>query len=210
MHRLVLSAVFVAVAAAVMWRFPLFHVIDLSDEGMKSQPAEFDADKIAADLWAERLTPAMAEAPDARTVLAALAEDTDAARQKFGRTVGMSRATMFFVRGQGRIVAIEKSRVGVAFDAEEDGPDLWLATGPVFGNAVRDASGLVLSQDFPNSQNFNALATVLNKLAEDRVVLPLGKSAAVDQRIDFVAVLELPGGVVRQPLELIPIAAMVE
>jgi predicted lipoprotein len=143
-------------------------------------------------------------------VLAALADNHVVARQEFGRTVGRSRSSFFLVRGRGRIIAVEKSRVGIAFSADVDEAEMWLVSGPVFGNAVRDSTGLLRSQDFPNSQDFNRISAELNKLVEQRVQPALRVAAAAHQSIDFVACVEIPGGAVDQPLEMIPLAVAVE
>jgi predicted lipoprotein len=210
MYRLLLPAVFVAVAAAVVWWFPLFHVVPLKDHAASTQAATFDAEQFAADLWEKELPGALTKAAAAQPVLTALADDAIAARKTFGRTVGLSRATYFCLHGHGEILAVEKARVGVALTEGVSKPEVWLATGLVFGNAVRDATGLVRSQDFPNSQNFNALAAALNKLVEERVVKDLKVSAALSRKIDFVACVEVPGGDVTQPLEMIPLAVTIE
>jgi predicted lipoprotein len=210
MNRIAFTLAILAAAGAVTWQFPLFHVVPLKDVEAKRQAEKFDAAAYAGEFWEERLTPELAKAADASKVLASLAADHLAARKEYGRTVGLSRATFFFVRGRGTIVAVEKSRIGVALSNARDEPDLWLLAGPIVGNAVRDAPGLLKSQDFAKSQDFNELAAQLNALVERRVLPPLRKSARPGQRIEFVACIEVPGGTVRQPLEFIPVAATLE
>jgi predicted lipoprotein len=137
-------------------------------------------------------------------------DDPAAGRREHGRTLGLSRATFFFVRGRGTIVEAEKSRVGVALADGGEVADLWLTTGPVFGNAVRDAPGLLNSEDFPKSQHFNELANELNALVEKRILPRLREAAKVSASIEFVACVEVPGGAVPQPLELIPLSVSFE
>jgi predicted lipoprotein len=188
----------------------LFHIVPLKEREAKRQAEAFDAANFAADFWDERLAPAFVDATDAASVLAALGDDPAAARQKFGRTIGLSRATFFFVRGRGTIVAVEKSRVGVTLADDRASADLWLTTGPVFGNAVRDAPGLLRSEDFSKSQDFNELAAKLNALVEARVLPRLRKAAKVGAPIEFVACVEVGGGSVTQPLEMIPFSVSFE
>jgi predicted lipoprotein len=210
MSRFLFPIALLAVAGGVTWQFPLFHLVPLKEVEAKKQAKRFGAAEYAAKFWDERLTPALAEAADAMRVLAALDVDHVAARKEFGRTVGLSRATFFFVRGRGTIVAVEKSRIGLALGRAPDKPDLWLLTGPIVGNAVRDAPGLLKSQDFPNSQHFNELAAELNSLVERRVLPRLRDSATTGQQIEFNACVEIAGGRVRQPLEFTPLAATVK
>jgi predicted lipoprotein len=210
MPRFVLPLIVIALAAAATWRFPLFRIVPLKEREAKAQAEAFDAGSYADNFWTQRLDPALADAADAASVLAALESDAGAARKNFGRTVGLSRATFFFVRGRGTIVAVEKSRVGVALRDDGEQPELWLTTGPIFGNAVRDAPGLLNGEDFPNLQHFNELASELNALVESRVLPGLREAAKVGVAIEFVACVEVPGGAVSQPLETIPLQATVE
>jgi predicted lipoprotein len=85
-----------------------------------------------------------------------------------------------------------------------------LVVGPVVGNAVRDASGLLSTGDFADSQHFNELATELNRLAEEGPVTDLRSSAEVGRTVEFVACGEIVGGRIRWPLKLIPVSATVE
>jgi predicted lipoprotein len=205
MPRFILPIIVIALAAAATWRFPLLRIVPLQERGAQKRSETFDAAAYAADFWDERLNPALAEAADAATVMAALKDDPVAAREEHGRTIGLSRATFFFVRGHGTIIAVEKSRLGVALGTDGERLDLWLTTGPVFGNAVRDAPGLLNSEDFPKSQHFNELAKELNALVESRVLPPLREAAKVGASIEFVACVEVPGGAISQSLEMIPL-----
>lgn len=208
-----------ALVAAAGWRYPLFHVVSLK-QAVEMRGLAFDAKRFAADFWAEQLSPALSDSPEAGAVLASLGADANQARKQYGRTVGISRSTFFLMQGEGEIVAVETSRLGVklarsgeARDQPPAGsgtPDVWLVTGPIFGNAARDATGLIKSQDFPNSQDFNALASAINEIVEQRVLPPLRAASAPGKRIRFVACVEVLGDRVRQPLQLIPLQAIVE
>jgi predicted lipoprotein len=213
MPRIAVAAIFVALAAAITWRYPLFHVVSLKKTTEAANSAAFNAEKVASTFWEEKLTPALSAAPDAAEVVAAFKADPAAARKTFGRSVGISRSTLLLVRGGGTVTAIEDGRIGVALGAEptddKAAPDLWLTTDPIFNNAVRDSTGLIRSQDFPNSQHFNQLAAALNAIVEERVVPPLRKAAASGKQIGFAACAELRGGTVKLPLTLIPLEATV-
>jgi len=51
-----------------------------------------------------------------------------------------------------------------------------LATEFIYGNAIRDASGLVDVKDFPNTMDLNNISEELNKMVR-KTVLPLFKAA---------------------------------
>jgi predicted lipoprotein len=206
MKRFAFLAAALTAVGLISWQFPMFHVLRRADVVAAKQAEAFNAAQVAETLWQEQLMPALADAANAADVFAALDENPDAARRQFGRTIGMSRATFFLVQGSGAVVAIEKSRIGLALDYGTS-PDLWLLTGPVFGNAIRDSTGLILSRDYPNSQHFNALSTELNAMVETRVLAPLRSQAGTGAHIHFTACVEVAGGKITKPLQLIPLSA---
>jgi predicted lipoprotein len=210
MTRLFVALGTFAAAALLFWQFPLFHIVSLEEFEAARTAESFDAREYAKDFWVKKLVPHFAEAVDAAEVVAALRRDPQQARREFGRTVGLSRSTLLIVRGQGTITSVDRRTVGVALVDGATEPDVALVVGPVVGNAVRDASGLLSTGDFADSQHFNELATELNRLAEEGPVTDLRSSAEVGRTVEFVACGEIVGGRIRWPLKLIPVSATVE
>jgi predicted lipoprotein len=194
--------------AGLLWRFPLFHVVPLKQASTEPIASTFNVRDFAQRYWRDRLAPRLADAHDAVTVLAALDANVQQARSEFGRTVGLGRSSYFLLRGKGVIVSIEKNGIGVALSGASD-PDLLITTGPVFGNAVRDAPGLLSAGDFSHSQHFNGLAAELNRLVENRVAKPLSGQAQVGRKIRFVGCVEMLGERPTKPLKVIPLEAAV-
>lgn len=200
----------IAALAAVAWRYPLFHVVPLG-----SSPSEkFDAKAFAETFWDDKLVPAFADAHDAATVLAALASDAAVARKTYGRVVGISRSTFFFIRGKGTVVVADGAHLGVALDVngvkrtpvDASARDLFIKNGPVFGNAVRDCTGLIRSEEFENSQDFNTLSVALNGLVTERVLSKLRDLITPGRRVEFVACVEVSGGAIKLPLFVTPLS----
>jgi hypothetical protein len=78
--------------------------------------AEFNATNFATNyaFWNDKLLKSLDRAADAGQVLAALAADPQKARMQFGRTLGISSSTLFFLRGTGRVVSVTKKGVALA------------------------------------------------------------------------------------------------
>ena len=55
---------------------------------------------------------------------------------------------------------------------EGEPAEVVIEIGPVFGNAIRDGSGLLDVSEFANSQDFNALSAEINRRVEE-LVLPV-------------------------------------
>ena len=198
-----LLAATLAVAALAVWRFPLFHIVPLEKAGAPQPAARFDAAKVAAEFWEKKLPSAVDRAPELSALLAALAKDSAAARQQYGRALGIGGATLFLARGTGRVTALEDDAVVVTSD--RPGPPVKLATGLIFGNTVRDVTGLFDVSAYPDSQDFNELSTQLNALVEGKVASALKRAATVGKAIQFAGCFELEEGAQLEALAVIPL-----
>jgi predicted lipoprotein len=206
MKRLAIIAALVAAAALVAWFFPLFHVVRIEQAAANAAQQEFNAAKFAEAFWNERLVPALDKAVDVEALLKALRENPTEARKQYGRTLGVSRQTVYLVQGSGTIVTVDKKAIGVALTQNVAEADIALQLGPLFGNAIRDVTGLIRPGDFPNSQHFNDLAAELNRLAETKVMTPLAADAKVGRLVQVIGCVELANDdEPDKPLPVIPV-----
>ncbi len=193
-------------AAGLFWMMPLFHVVPLKQAEAARAQGIFNAADYAARFWSERLTPALSKATDAQTVLDALAKDSKSAATNYGRTVGVGDMVYFFMRGTGTVVSVEAKGVGVSLRGAGAEADLLIKTGLLFGNTVRDATGLLNASEFPNSHDFNDISIELNRIVESRVIPQLKTNAVVGRTIRFAVCAEVPeddaGG---RPLKVVPV-----
>ncbi len=191
-------------AVALLCRlFPLFHVVSLRKAAEQQQAGVFKADVFAREFWATKLLPATERAVDLKNLLAALAKDPAAARKKYGHTLGIGGATLFLVRGSGKVTAVEEDAVTVALD--ESDAKVGLNTGLLFGNAVRDATGLLDVSAYPNSQDFNDISTQLNSIVENKVAPALKEKAAVGEAVRFAGCFELEEDAQPDAPQIVPI-----
>jgi predicted lipoprotein len=206
-RRLIPSIAAAAVVALVTWKFPLFHIVSLDRARESKENAHVDPADFSEKFWNDRLMPALTRASDARSVLTAIDRDFPAARAKYGRTVGISNSYFVFVQGTGRVVNVDPRGVGLVLRDDPDGPDVVLPTGMIFGNTVRDATGLLDMDAFPNSQDFNAIASELNRIVETRILPGLRDGAEVGREIRFVGCAEVSNDPKRRrPLKVIPLS----
>jgi|SRR6516164_451742 predicted lipoprotein len=190
--------------ALIFWLFPPFHIVRLGSEHTKPatnfNPAEF-----ATNFWHAKLLPACDKAPQLKELLQLLNHDPAAARQQFGHSPGLSSTTLFLVQGTGHVTALEKEEIRVEAQGSGSNVQVALLTGLVFGNAVRDASGLLDGSAFANSQDFNDISTELNSIVEKRVVPDLRGHAAPRKAIRFAGCIELEEGSLPKVWQLTPI-----
>lgn len=210
-HRRLPLVVALAVVGAVTFHFfPLFHFVPLTPPA-EAEPnragaalAIFDAAAAAEKIWTGTLLPAARAAAPLAPVLAAMQHDAAAAAQRHAHRVGLGRSAYYFGRGTGRVVAVEGSRMAIAVDGAE--AEVELRHGPLFGNAVRDGTGLLNVNAFPGLQEYNALAAELNRLVEARVFPALRELAQPGQRLVFAGVAEAPESAAAGPaLTVVPL-----
>lgn len=181
--------------------FPPFRVVPLKDPSALPSAAGFDAPAFAATFWTERLQPAiLTEGTDLATLVRDLRADPAAARATHARTVGIGGRAYYLVRGSGRVVDRERSALLIEPEGTP-GARVALRTGPVFGNTVRDASGLLEVNEFPGLTEFNALAAALNTLVEEHVLPALAADLPENATLAFSGAVEVPGSLPADPAD---------
>ena len=196
------ATAFVAVAIG-LWFLPLFHVVTLQNARHATAAAAFDADAVVEKLWREQLLKPDLRALDAAQLVKLLREKKTAAAE-LGRRLGLSRTTCYFVAGTARIASVTNDSLSLALEGDA-APSVVIETGPVFGNAIRDGSGLLEVSAFPNSQDFNAISTALNRRVEEDVLPSQRAKAAVGARVRFVGGAEVDDPASALPLRVVPI-----
>jgi predicted lipoprotein len=206
MKRVLVTIGVLAAAGAFFWRFPLVHVVSLQDVRAARQQDSFNAEQFVREFWSERLTPSLERAADAAAVLTVARQNPRQVRQQFGRSVGIGRAAFYMLRGRGTIVSIDEKDVAVSLDTETGPPEVLLHTGLLFGNVARDATGLIDSSDFSDSQEFNDVSTELNRFIETQIIATLKEQAQVGRRLRFVGCAEVLSESDWRPLQVVPLA----
>lgn len=205
MKRWALRTAVVAALSVILWFAPLVRVVPLSAATHEGEsPVEFDPAEYAERFWQESLIPAIGNATPANDAIAAMADDAEKAKEEFGRTVGVGRSYFVFLRGEGQVVEVTRRTVALRV-GESATAIVQLSRGAIFGAAIRDATGLLKADDFMNSQDYNAVANHLNRLAEERVVPRLAECEVGDQ-IGFAGCAKVSNpSRYKPPLELSPI-----
>lgn len=210
-NRFVIGFVALVAVAGFCWVFPPFHIRSLAQVRAAKASAQFSAPDFVDKFWNERLLKSFDQAADAGKVLAAIAEGPQKAREQFGRTVGISSSYCFYLRGSGRVVGVDDSNIGLSLKADGNEVDVSVPLGLVFGNAVRDGTGLLDASAFPNSQEFNDISAGLNHIVETKVLPELQRIAAVGKRVQFAGCVEVADEEQDlKPLKLVPISVKAE
>jgi predicted lipoprotein len=181
-------AVAVALVAGLAWQVPLVRFRRL-DEVAAAEV--FDAKAFAERFWAADLEPACGGANDVADVRDAVRRDPATACQTLGRSPGLSRTCLYLVRGSGTIAEVGPTACRVALAGGQG--DVELATGLVFGTAIRDVTGTVDPASRTDSRDLAAAASEINRLAQERAIAPLKAGAAAGRTLEFVACGQVQG-----------------
>jgi len=193
-----------AAAAAVFWLLPPFRIASLTGARQQAAGAAFDAAAFADKFWRDQLLRPDTPALEAGRLIELLRENPTAAAE-LGRRLGFSRTTSFFIRGAGRIAAVAPDAVSLVLEGDREEVSVVIETGLVFGNAIRDGSGLLDVSSFPNSQDFNAVSGALNRLVEAEVLPALRARATAGLRIGFTGGVDVDDPARALPLRVVPV-----
>jgi predicted lipoprotein len=206
MNRPLLWLMAVLVLAGLCWVFPLFHVVPLAQAAKEKAAATFNPSTFAEKFWDERLLTSLDQAVRAEELLPAIQTDPAAAKAKFSRSVGVSESYTYFVSGTGRVLAVSDDEISLTITDGATDAEVSLQTGLLFGNAIRDGTGLLKVSDYPNSQDFNGISEALNRLIETRVQPKLRETANVGALVKFTGCAEVHDEAADlKPLKVVPI-----
>ena len=205
MSRLVTWFLSGVVIAGICWLFPPFHVVPLKIAAEQKAAAIFNPTQFAETFWSAQLLPAIAKSVKTETLLPVIQSDAAAAKKQFSRSIGAAENYFYFLSGSGKIVAVSDDEISLNLTGGTNA-EVSLQTGLVFGNALRDGTGLLDANNYPNSQDFNGISEALNHLVEMRVLPKLREQAKVGANISFAGCAEVADeSVDLKPLKVIPI-----
>lgn len=167
---------------------------------------EFNAAKYAQTFWNNKLRPNLNKAIDITQLTAQLSGNAAKTFETYSHALGIGNLRYFLVRGKGEIVAVNEDDVTVSLKSDSSQQTVTIATEYIFGNAVRDATGLIDVNEFSNTMDFNNVSAELNKIIRDKV-LPSFKSAVKNgDAIEFTGAIELNKEHLNlQKIEVVPV-----
>jgi hypothetical protein len=175
-------------AVVLLALFPPFHIRPHRVAMLERAQGAIDVPAFAERFWSEKLSAPSVPVAEAGPLVAALMLDPAQAADRFGRRAGVGAKTYFLVSGTGHIASMDQAGAWVAVGGA-DSPRIVLVMGPVFGNALRDVTGLLNLSNF-RSSDFTALSAALDQLSETRAQ-PTLRKLDVGTSVSFLAAGEL-------------------
>lgn len=211
----ILSIIFAAILVFLLYNS--FYVENLGKRRAAKANEEFDAVQYAKSFWDE-LSSKTAQAADAKQFLMLFRVEPKKAIEKYAaKTRHVSSTHFFLLQGEGKVVSVGQEGVLICLAETEAnlvtaerravaGPEVLVATDLIFGNAVRDASGLVDSDDFPDSMDYNKVSEEINKIVAKEVIPSFQDKVKEGLTVHFVGAAEIfESNPQISPLRVIPI-----
>ena len=151
----------------------------------------FNAAQYAQTFWTNKLTPDLDKAIDITQLTAMLENDPAKTFDSYSHALGIGNLRYFLVKGKGIITSINEDDFTVLLQPDTSKQTITLATEYIFGNAVRDATGLININEFNNTKDFNNVSAELNKIIREKILPPFKEQAKKGDKISFTGAIEL-------------------
>src|SRR6187402_366512 len=145
--------------------------------GMKATTDEkFNANVFSKKLWEEKLPAKLGSAVELGTLIKASETNPADAFSKYTNALGIGNYRYALIKAEGFVTDINEDDITLQVKLGDSLMAAKLATEFIYGNAIRDASGLVDVKDFSNTMDLNNISEELNKMVRT-TILPTFKSA---------------------------------
>lgn len=169
-----------------------------------SAKKQFDAAKYARNYLKTQLIPAGRTAPQVDELLAVLKSKPANAFKTYAHGLDIGNIRFFMVQGQGTVTSVDENDVYVLTTNKQT---VKIAMEYVFGNALRDAPGLIKINDFTNTMDLNNIAAEVDKIIRTEVLPPFKSSVKKGDTITFAGAFELNQEHINlDKIEILPVA----
>lgn len=139
--------------------------------------------------WDEELPPSLGKAIAVTELITLLETNPQQAFANYGKALGIGDLKCFLVKGEGLVKQINEN--DIVIQMKEGNRTVKMETEYVYGNAVRDASGLINMNEFDNTSDFNEISAGINKIIREEVLPDFKKKLRNGDRISFIGATEL-------------------
>ena len=179
------SAVFIAVIIIVLLSLDITR---LDSERRRPVSEAFDVEQYVTDLWNNQLPAVISDAVELPYLIILLEDNPEEAFDNHSRKLGISNTHYFYFSASGTVEAIDEETVLVMIN---DNVPVELETLYVFGNAIRDGSGLVDIDEFLNMMDFNMVSVYLNRKVKSEVTDPFRREVQPGEVVSFTGATEI-------------------
>jgi len=172
----------------------------------KAAGENFDAASYSKKLWEQKLPARLDSAIELTDLIRAVEANPAIALDNYSNALGIGNYRYSLVRTTGTAAIIGEDEIVLQIAHFDSLLIALLATEFIYGNAIRDASGLVDIKDFTNTTDLNNISEELNKAVRTTVLPFFKQKVKQGDKIEVVAATELNKAHINfNNLELIPV-----
>ena len=172
----------------------------------KTAADDFDATAWSKTLWEEKLPARLDSAVELTDLIRAVEANPEKAFASYSNALGIGNYRFSLVKVTATAAVINEDEIVLQVAHSDSLLIARLATEFIYGNAIRDASGLVDIRDFTNTTDLNNISEELNKTVRTTVLPPFKQKIKQGDKIEVVAATELNKAHINfNNLELIPV-----
>jgi predicted lipoprotein len=185
MKHILKPAVFIVLGVSALYNSVYF--LPLGEVVEERESRQFNASVYREKFWNE-LKDQLDSAIHLKQLTDLLSSDAESTFNEHSNVLGIGNIRFFLIQSSGTVKGINDDHIVLEID-----PDLSvrLMTDYIFGNAVRDASGLIDVNEFSNTMHFNEVSSQINQRIADEVLPPFLNKVGLNDKVSFVGALEL-------------------
>jgi hypothetical protein len=158
------------------------------DEVKASAGKQFNAALYARNYLDTKLRPATNTIPGIDTLVNLLKTNKTGTFTTYAHALDIGNIRYFMVKGNGIVTNTDESDVYVLTPGKQT---IKIATEYIFGNALRDAPGLIKVNDFTNTADLNSISSEVNKIIRAEVLSPFKNKVKKGDAVYFAGAFEL-------------------
>ena len=167
---------------------------------------KFDAGSFSKRLWEEKLPARLDSAIDLAIFIRSAQANRADAFSKYSNALGIGNYRYALIKSEGIVASISEDDITVQLKQGDSLMEAKLATEFIYGNSIRDASGLIDLKDFPNTMELNGISEELNKIVRNTVLPPFKTAVKIGDRLIVTGAIELNKEHIKwNELEIIPV-----
>jgi predicted lipoprotein len=163
----------------------------LSEVKAASIAGTFDAHSYAQQFWREKLIPGLSKAVELSQLITQLQTNKENAFKAHSHALGIGNIRYFLIKGEGNITAIGENDLSVVIQPDSSQRTIKIAIEFIYGNAVRDALGVINMTEFSNTMDLNNISEEINKKIRTEVLPPFKARIQKGKTVQFTGAIEL-------------------
>jgi len=147
----------------------------------------FDAKSFVDSIWTTELLVVYDSATEIATLIDELKINSQSTFEQKAQSLGIGNIGYFKVKGEGTVLSVNENNVLL----QVANKTIEIETEFIFGNAVRDASGLIKVSDYDETSDFNSISESINDKIRKEVVPDFRAKVKKNDKVSFKGALEL-------------------